>query len=377
MQVRAGKTVRACAASQSRRGLAAGAGFAAILPSVPCLAASGPFGVATPDTPMGMSWSGPFSGLVAKSMQAQAYFYGQLTDAVDHFSASPHALAWLVGLSLLYGVFHAVGPGHGKAVISSYLLSTGDSLRRAVVISFAASLMQALVAIGLVLVGTIAFNVTAAGMAGMTDMVAIASYGLIALIGLGLLVTRLRQALGPPRFVSSGQFICERVEPWSEGGSDAAGEGAWLPQLWQALRGGWHRLASAGRHVHGAACGCVPARFGGAPIETLSWPRLLPLIASVGIRPCSGALIVLVFSLSGGLLSAGIVSVLAMALGTGATIALIALMSVVARDTLTRAASVNSVLASRVSLGLQLTASLIILVFGLTMLAGALALHGV
>lgn len=335
------------------------------LMATPCLAASGPFGVATPDTPAGMSWSGPFSGLVAKSMQAQAYFYGQLTDAVDHFSASPHALIWLVGLSLLYGVFHAVGPGHGKAVISSYLLSTGDSLRRAVAISFAASLMQALVAIGLVLVGTIVFNVTATGMAGMTDMVAIASYGLIAAIGLALLVARLRQAFGAPQFISSGQFVCEQIVPEPETGE---GMTAWL-------RRGWRRLISAGRHVHGAACGCVPVRFGGAPIETLSWPRLLPLIASVGIRPCSGALIVLVFSLSGGLLTAGILSVLAMALGTGATIALIALMSVLARDTLTRAASVNSVLASRVSLGLQLTASLIILAFGLTMLAGALALH--
>ncbi|PWV99097.1 ABC-type nickel/cobalt efflux system permease component RcnA [Hoeflea marina] len=341
----------------------------------PCLAASGPFGVATPDSPAGMGWSGPFAGLVARSMQAQAYFHGRLTDAVDHFPASPHALAWLVGLSLLYGVFHAVGPGHGKAVISSYLLSTGDSLRRAAAISFAASLMQAFVAIGLVLVGTLAFHVTAAGMAGMTDMVAIASYGLIAMIGLVLLVARTRQALGPPRFISSGQFVCEQVETRGLGGPGAAGEGAWLSRLRQAVRRGWRGFISAGHHVHGAACGCVPTRFGGAPIESLSWPRLLPLIASVGIRPCSGALIVLVFSLSGGVLPAGIVSVVAMALGTGATIALIALMSVVARDTLTRAASVNSVLASRVSLGLQLTASLIILAFGLTMLAGALALQ--
>jgi nickel/cobalt exporter len=108
--------------------------------SHPCLAAAGPFGVASPDTPRGMSWAGPFSGLMVQAMQAQSYFYKQLTDAVDQFSASPGALAWLVGLSLLYGVFHAVGPGHGKTVISSYLLSTNDSLRRAVLISFAASL---------------------------------------------------------------------------------------------------------------------------------------------------------------------------------------------------------------------------------------------
>ena len=337
--------------------------------SRPCLAASGPFGVASPDVPQGMSWgmnwTGPFSGLMVQAMQAQSYFYTELTGAVDHFSASPGAVAWLVGLSLLYGVFHAVGPGHGKAVISSYLLSTHDSLRRAVLISFAASLMQALVAIGIVAVGTLLLNVTAANMAGVTDMVAIASYTLIAMIGLMLLVTRLRRAFGGPQPNSSGLYLCEEVLPDLQ-----PGEG-----MTARIGRGWRRLRSAVRHIHTASCGCVPVNLGYDKGEVLPWPRLLPLIASVGIRPCSGALIVLVFALSGGLLPAGILSVLAMALGTGATITLIAVLSVVARSTLMRAASVNSAFASRVSLGLQLAASALILIFGLTMMTGALAMH--
>ncbi|MEM5473488.1 nickel/cobalt transporter [Hoeflea sp. AS60] len=338
---------------------------ALLILSHPCLAASGPFGVASPDTPRGMNWSGPFSGLMVQAMQAQSYFYTELTDAVDHFSASPGALAWLMGLSLLYGVFHAVGPGHGKAVISSYLLSTNDSLRRAVLISFAASLMQALVAIGIVLVGAALLNVTAANMAGITDMVAIASYGLIAMIGLMLLVTRLRRAFGGPQPGSSGLYLCEEVLP-----DGLPGKG-----MTAQIGKGWRRLCSAVRHVHTASCACVPVNLGYDKGEALPWPRLLPLIASVGIRPCSGALIVLVFSLSGGLLPTGILSVLAMALGTGATIAAIALLSVFARSTLLRAASVNSVLAARVSIGLQLAASVLILIFGLTMMTGALAMH--
>jgi nickel/cobalt exporter len=333
--------------------------------SHPCLAVAGPFGVASPDVPRGMNWTGPFSGLMVQAMQAQSYFYRELTGAVDHFSASPGALVWLVGLSLLYGVFHAVGPGHGKAVISSYLLSTNDSLRRAVMISFSASLMQALVAIGIVGVGTLLLNVTAAGMAGMTDMVAIASYALIAAIGLMLLVARLRQAFGAPQVNSSGLYVCDEVVP-DVGPGDGLGA---------RMNNAWRRLRNTVRHVHTASCGCVPVNLGYEKGEALPWPRLLPLIASVGIRPCSGALIVLVFSLSGGLLPAGILSVLAMALGTGATITLIAVLSVVARSTLLRAASVNSVLASRVSLGLQLAASALILLFGLTMMTGALAVH--
>ncbi len=333
--------------------------------SKPCRAAAGPFGVASPDAPRGLSWTGPFSDVMVQAMQVQSYFYRELTSAVDHFAASPDALAWLLGVSLLYGVFHAVGPGHGKAVISSYLLSTNDSLRRAVLISFAASLMQALVAIGIVGVGTLLLHVTAAGMAGMTDLVAISSYALIALIGLMLLVTRMRRAFGGPQPSASGLYLCEEVLPDLQ-----PGEG-----MTARIGRGWRRLRSAVRHVHTASCGCVPVNFGYDKGEALPWPRLVPLIASVGIRPCSGALIVLVFSLSGGLLPAGILSVLAMALGTGATIAVIAVLSVVARSTLMRAASVNSALAARVSLGLQLAASALILVFGLTMLTGALAMH--
>ena len=336
-----------------------------VLVSKPCLAASGPFGVATPDVPKGMSWSGPVSGLMVQAMQAQSYFYRELTDAVDHYSASPAALAWLVGLSLLYGVFHAVGPGHGKAVISSYLMSTQDRIGRAVLISFAASLMQALVAISIVLVGTALLKVTATGMAGITDMVTIASYALIAMIGLMLLITRLRQAFGTAQPSSSGLYVCDEIVPES-----LPGEG-----ISARIQSGWRRLRNTIRHVHPAACGCVPVNLGYENGRALSWPKLLPLPASVGIRPCSGALIVLVFSLSGGLLSAGILSVLAMALGTGATISLIAILSVVARSTLLRAASLNSVLAARVSIGLQLTASALILIFGLTMMTGALAMH--
>jgi ABC-type nickel/cobalt efflux system permease component RcnA len=221
------------------------------------------------------------------------------------------------------------------------------------------------VAIGIVGVGTLLLNATAAGMAGMTDIVAIASYALIAAIGLMLLVARLRRAFGPLQVSSSGLYLCEEVAP---NGLSGDGVGSWL-------KNGWRRLKTGLRHIHTASCGCVPVNLGAERGETLSWPRLLPLIASVGIRPCSGALIVLVFSLSGGLFPAGILSVLTMALGTGATIAVIALLSVIARGTLMRAASINSVLAARVSIGLQLVASALILIFGLTMMIGALAMH--
>ena len=63
---------------------------------------------------------------------------------------NPAALGLLAGLSFAYGVFHAAGPGHGKAVISSYLVATGEGFRRGVALSALAALAQALAAIALV-----------------------------------------------------------------------------------------------------------------------------------------------------------------------------------------------------------------------------------
>ena len=56
----------------------------------------------------------------------------------------------LLGVSFLYGIFHAAGPGHGKAVISSYLVANEETWRRGIVLSFASALLQAFVAVALV-----------------------------------------------------------------------------------------------------------------------------------------------------------------------------------------------------------------------------------
>ena len=58
----------------------------------------------------------------------------------------------LLALSFPYGIVHAAGPGHGKAVVSSYLLATRQTLRNGIVLAFMASLAQAVGAIALILV---------------------------------------------------------------------------------------------------------------------------------------------------------------------------------------------------------------------------------
>src|SRR6185295_2196364 len=89
----------------------------------------------------------------------------------------------LLGISFLYGIFHAAGPGHGKAVISSYLVANDETWRRGVVLSAAASLLQAIVAVMVVLILTGILGATQKTMGITTRWIEIASFALIALMG--------------------------------------------------------------------------------------------------------------------------------------------------------------------------------------------------
>ena len=92
----------------------------------------------------------------------------------------------LLGLSFLYGIFHAAGPGHGKAVISSYVVANDETWRRGVVLSFASAFLQAFVAVAFVVIAAWVFNATMATMCTSERYIEIVSYALIALIGLRL-----------------------------------------------------------------------------------------------------------------------------------------------------------------------------------------------
>lgn len=184
------------------------AAAAALIGVATAHAGAGPFGVATPDSQSGLADAGPFTGIVYWAMQMQSVFYRQLTAALSAFSGGSSTSVWLVALSFAYGIFHAVGPGHGKAVISSYLVATGDSRGRGVALAFTAGLVQALSAIAIVSVASIVLSVTAVTMARWTDGVEIASCGLIAALGLAVLVRKGRDAL---RLMRVAPRHCQRL----------------------------------------------------------------------------------------------------------------------------------------------------------------------
>src|SRR4051812_42791990 len=117
----------------------------------------------------------------------QAEFYRQFSSLIRAAKADGTAAWSLFALSFLYGIFHAAGPGHGKAVISSYMVANEETWTRGVVLSFAAALLQALVAVVVAGIAAGLLNATAATMNRAVNAIEIVSYSLIVLIGLRLL----------------------------------------------------------------------------------------------------------------------------------------------------------------------------------------------
>jgi ABC-type nickel/cobalt efflux system permease component RcnA len=127
------------------------------------------------------------SGFAQWIITQQAAFYRSLAAAIRAAKADGSAAWALMGLSFAYGVFHAAGPGHGKAVISSYLVANDETWRRGVVLSFASALLQALVAVAIVGIAAVLLGATARAMGEAVRWIEIVSYALIALIGARLL----------------------------------------------------------------------------------------------------------------------------------------------------------------------------------------------
>ncbi len=235
-------------------------------------------------------------------------------------------LATLLFFSFLYGVVHAAGPGHGKVVISSYLLAQESRVRRGIQLSFLTALVQAFSAIALVGVLALVLDLTRREAAAKVQLLEIASYGLIILLGLWMLVAALRGKLG-----------C---------GHD-------------------HGHHDHGHHDHGHDHGAVQALAKAPPQSGRGFlGGFAPMVLSVGIRPCSGAVIILLFTLAQVIFLAGVGATFAMALGTALTVAALGILAVTSRKLAVRLAGQDSVWEDRIGRGLAVLGSLAICVFG-------------
>ncbi|MGP5565372.1 nickel/cobalt transporter [Vreelandella alkaliphila] len=235
-------------------------------------------------------------GVSLQLLAWQRDLHRTLTLAITELSRTPSSNTWLtlLGVSFAYGVFHAAGPGHGKAVLATYLASHGGATRRALGLSFAAALLQGGTAIAMVAVLVHGLGWVTRQAMGSVVWVEQASFILVALLG-GWLCWR---------------AIKQLRRAYSVHASDAAG----------------HSHSHSHDHSH-----CCGGAHHIEPQQALDWRTALMTVGAIGMRPCTGAVLMLGAASLLGQFYVGVASVLAMSLGTGITVSVLALASIVAR----------------------------------------------
>lgn len=253
----------------------------------------------------------------------QAGFHRELVTLVRAISkeGSPILLWGLVSTSFFYGVFHAAGPGHGKAVISAYMLASKAPLRRGISLAFLCAGVQAVMAVAVILVLSQVFSLAGKAMQ-ISRFFEIASFAAVGLIGVWILVRLLR-----------GQSGC---------GHDHSND---HPESHHHAQGHFHAHAHDHSHAHDSHACCSSHEQEAKTARRSIWA----MVVAVGIRPCTGAVLVLLFSLSAGIFVWGLVATFAMALGTAITVAALAGVSVFVRDTGLALSSEHQIWRQRVS----------------------------
>jgi ABC-type nickel/cobalt efflux system permease component RcnA len=318
--------------------------------------------------PFGLPRQAPPDGVVGWILAKQAQYYRSLSGAVRAIKTDASAVWVLFGLSFAYGVFHAAGPGHGKAVISSYLIANDEAWRRGIVLSFASAMLQALVAVAIVGVAAALLEATARTMRQIVDVIEILSYGLIAALGAWLVWSKGRG------LVSALGALRQRPRAVGAAATPTHDHHHHQHQHEHAHHHAHaHGHVHAHDHVHDAHCGHA---HGPDPKDLAGpggWKRGLSAIVAVGARPCSGAILILVFTLAQGIFWAGVASTFIMALGTAITVGVIATIAVSAKALAAHYVSAEGGYGAVALRGIEVAAAVFVLAFGLLLLTGYMA----
>jgi nickel/cobalt exporter len=344
--------------------------------------------------------TGLFAGWLNWINVQQQAFYRELTGALKAMRQDGSKLWLLVGLSFVYGIFHAAGPGHGKAVISSYMLANEVALRRGIFLSFVSAFLQAATAIAVMTLVFLVLRGTSISMTDATWFLETVSYAMITAFGAWLLWRK----VGPlvrGLFGSNPAYSLSAAHAHSHGHSQAAHahshahstaysheahahSQAGHDHAHHDLRHHDHNHSHAHAHSHhdhhGHAPGdvCETCGHSHAPDPALlsgdrfDWRTAWSAVAAVGIRPCSGALIVLSFAFLNGLWAGGILSVVAMAIGTAITVSILATLAVTAKNWAVFFAG-DGRMGNRVHSAFEIGGAALVMLMGLLLLSASLA----
>lgn len=364
-------------------------------------------GIGTNDG-MAPTATGPFAHILMWINLRQQEFYRALATAMKAMRQDGSKLWLLVGLSFAYGIFHAAGPGHGKAVISSYMVANEVALRRGIMLSFVSALLQGLTAIVVMLLAYFVLRGTTVSMTDAAWFLEIMSYVFVTLFGAWLLWRKAGPAIlrlfgASPAYSLSAAHAGHSHAGHSHAGHSHAGHAhsahahsAHSHALHahddhdhtthdhhsHAHDHGEHDHDHGDHHDHGHAhaagevcdtCGHShapdPALLSG---DRFDWRTAWSAVAAVGIRPCSGALIVLSFALLNGLWFGGILSVLAMSLGTAITVSALATIAVTAKNWAVYFAG-DGRMGNRIHSIVEIGGAAFVFLFGLLLLSASLA----
>ena len=260
-----------------------------------------------------------YPNLIQKFMRQISVLQHKLNQKITELSKeikekrSAKPILIILFMTFIYGMVHALGPGHGKTVTFSYFLSERAEVRKGIMVGGLIGFLHAISALILVLV--LYFIIQQSFLRPIEELsriIKLISYGLITLIGL---------------FLLSKTILGLRKEKRAE------------------------------------------KRIKDSSVTTKD---IIPFAIAVGMIPCTGAVIVLLFSISMGILGIGIISTLCMALGMATTISLVGVSTILAKNGVTKfivnRPKVNTILQTTFSL----IGALLIILFGILLFTNTL-----
>ncbi|PSW22980.1 hypothetical protein C9I94_17525 [Photobacterium swingsii] len=226
--------------------------------------------------------------LILSGMQWQRSLYNTLSELLFDAKTEPlTASISLISLSLLYGILHSLGPGHGKVIVSTYVATHPTKVAASLWITLLSALMQAIVAISLVSILRFIYQTSMRDISAHADTFVTGSFYAVIILGLGLITRSLRT-------------------------------------LWQ--------MQTSKKRPKAAGCAtqtcCHHHASATSMNQATSKKELASIIASIGIRPCTGAIMVLLFANMVDMYWLGVISAIVMALGTALTTSTLAMMTI-------------------------------------------------
>ncbi|UAX42670.1 zinc transporter permease subunit ZevB [Pasteurella canis] len=232
-----------------------------------------------------------------------------------------YAGGWLIIISFFYGVFHALGPGHGKFIIATYLSTHQTQLKASMKLTLLSSLMQGVVAVAATSIIVVLLNLSSQYFKLTQLWLERTAFFLLFLLGLSWCYQ-----YGKNYYLS---YVKSRRKQQPQILSVKT------PSL-NVIKVGQQLVSS--HHDHHQSCGCGHQHL---PNQTqlavaMDWKSQFLVICSIGMRPCSGAIFILFLAYMLDLYLWGVIATFAMAIGTGLTLSCFALIVLYARHSALR-----------------------------------------